>query len=150
MVFAFARVSAAVGLKVEDYFPLKKRWWLRPHEKGGKVNEMGCHHKLELFLDEYMAAAGIAADKKGLLFRAAVGRTGKLSDRPMSRVDAWYMVRRRAKDTPGLKRRSATILSAPSASPTISTTAATSTSPSAWPGIPTSRRQSCTTGATMR
>jgi hypothetical protein len=35
-----------VGLKVEDYFPLKKRWWLRLHEKGGKVNEMGCHHKL--------------------------------------------------------------------------------------------------------
>ena len=25
-VFAFARVSAVVGLKVEDYFPLKKRW----------------------------------------------------------------------------------------------------------------------------
>jgi site-specific recombinase XerD len=48
MVFAFARVSAVVGLKVEDYFPLKKRWWLRLHEKGGKVNEMGCHHKLEV------------------------------------------------------------------------------------------------------
>lgn len=99
MVYAFARVSAVVGLKVEDYFPLKKRWWLRLHEKGGKVNEMGCHHKLELYMDAYIAAAGIADDKKGLLFRAAVGRTGKLSDRPMSRVDAWYMVRRRAKDT---------------------------------------------------
>lgn len=98
MVYAFARVSAVVGLKVEDYFPLKKRWWLRLHEKGGKVNEMGCHHKLEQYLDEYIAAARIAADRRGLLFRAAVGRTGKLSDRPMSRVDAWYMVRRRAKD----------------------------------------------------
>jgi integrase/recombinase XerD len=98
MVYAFARVSAVVGLKVEDYFPLKKRWWLRLHEKGGKVNEMGCHHKLEQFLDEYMTAAGIVDDKKGPLFRAAIGRTGKLSDRPLSRVDAWYMVRRRAKD----------------------------------------------------
>ncbi len=98
MVYAFARVSAAVGLKVEDYFPLKKRWWLRLHEKNGKVNEMGCHHKLEQFLDAYIAAAGIADDKKGPLFRAALGRTGKLSDRPMSRVDAWYMVRRRAAD----------------------------------------------------
>lgn len=98
MVYAFARVSAVVGLKVEDYFPLKKRCWLRLHEKGGKVNEMGCHHKLELYLDAYIAAAGIAAEKKSPLFRAAVGRTGKLSDRPMSRVDAWYMVRRRAKD----------------------------------------------------
>ncbi len=99
MTYSFARVSAVVGLKVEDYFPLKKRWWLRLNEKGGKVNEMGCHHKLEQFIDEYVAAAGIAADKKGPLFRAAIGRTGKLSDKPMSRVDAWYMVRRRAKDT---------------------------------------------------
>jgi integrase/recombinase XerD len=98
MVYAFARVSAVVGLEVADYFPLKKRWWLRLHEKGGKVNEMGCHHKLEGYMDAYIAAAGIAPDKKGPLFRSAVGRTRKLSDRPMSRVDAWYMVRRRAKD----------------------------------------------------
>lgn len=98
MVYAFARVSAVVSLKVEDYFPLRKRWWLRLSEKGGKVNEMGCHHKLEQFLDEYIAAAGIAEDVKSPLFRAAIGRTGKLSERGMSRVDAWYMVRRRAKD----------------------------------------------------
>jgi integrase/recombinase XerD len=98
MVYAFARVSAVVSLKVEDYFPLQKRWWLRLKEKGGKVNEMGCHHKLEQYLDEYLAAAGIAQDKKGPLFRAAIGRTGKLSERSMSRVDAWYMVRRRARD----------------------------------------------------
>jgi integrase/recombinase XerD len=98
MVFAFARVSAVVGLKVEDYFPLKKRCWLRLREKGGKVNEMGCHHKLEEYLDAYIAAAAIVGDKKGPLFRSAIGRTGKLSDRPMSRVDAWYMVRRRATD----------------------------------------------------
>jgi integrase/recombinase XerD len=71
MVYAFARVSAVVALKVDDYFPLKKRWWLRLHEKGGKVNEMGCHHKLEEYLDAYIAAAGIAADKKGPLFRTA-------------------------------------------------------------------------------
>jgi integrase/recombinase XerD len=98
MVFAFARVSAVVGLKVEDYFPLKKRWWLRLHEKGGKVNEMGCHHKLEEYLDAYIAAAAIANDTKDPLFRSAIGRTGRLSDRPMSRVDAWYMVQRRSKD----------------------------------------------------
>jgi integrase/recombinase XerD len=98
MVYAFARVSAVVGLKVEDYFPLRKRWWLRLKEKNGKVNEMGCHHKLEQFLDEYIAAAGVVDDNKGPLFRAAIGRTGKLSERPMSRVDAWYMVRRRARD----------------------------------------------------
>lgn len=49
MAFTFARVSAVVGLKVEDYYPQKKRWWLRLREKNGKVNEMHCHHKLEAY-----------------------------------------------------------------------------------------------------
>jgi integrase/recombinase XerD len=49
------------------------------------------------YLDAYIAAAAIANDKKDPLFRSAIGRTGKLSNRPMSRIDAWYMVRRRAK-----------------------------------------------------
>jgi integrase/recombinase XerD len=43
MAFTFARVSAVVGLKVEDYYPQNKRWWLRLREKNGKVNEMPCH-----------------------------------------------------------------------------------------------------------
>ncbi len=73
MTYTFARVSAVVGLKVEDYFPQKKRWWLRLREKNGKVNEMPCHHKLENYLDAYIEAAGIGEDRKGPLFRAAVG-----------------------------------------------------------------------------
>jgi integrase/recombinase XerD len=36
MVYAFARVSAVVNLKVEDYFPLRKRWWLRLSEKAAR------------------------------------------------------------------------------------------------------------------
>ena len=98
MAFTFARVSAVVGLKVEDYYPQKKRWWLRLREKNGKVNEMPCHHKLEAYMDAYIAAAGIEADRKGPLFRAALGRTGVLSPRALSRTDVWYMVRRRAAD----------------------------------------------------
>jgi integrase/recombinase XerD len=98
MAFTFARVSAVVGLKVEDYYPQKKRWWLRLREKNGKVSEMPCHHKLEAYMDAYMAAAGIEDDRKAPLFRSAVGRTGRLSDRPLSRTDVWYMVRRRARD----------------------------------------------------
>jgi site-specific recombinase XerD len=98
MAFTFARVSAVVDLRVEDYYPQKKRWWLRLREKNGKVNQMPCHHKLEAYLDAYLAAAGIREDKKGWLFRAAIGRTGKLSDRPVSRTDVWYMVQRRAAD----------------------------------------------------
>jgi integrase len=78
LLFAFARVSAALAMRVEDYYPVGKRWWLRLHEKGGKEHEMPAHHTLQEYLDAYLEAAGIAADRKGPLFRSAAGRTGLL------------------------------------------------------------------------
>jgi integrase/recombinase XerD len=96
MTYTFARVGAVVALTVEDYFSQKKRWWLRLREKNGKVNEMPCHHKLEEYLDAYIKAACVADDRKGPLFRAAIGKTKKLGAGAMSRTDVWYMVRRRA------------------------------------------------------
>jgi integrase len=98
MTYTFARVGAVVALTVEDYYAQKKRWWLRLREKNGKVNEMPCHHKLESYLDVYIEAAGIEGDRKGPLFRAAIGKTKKLGEGAMSRTDVWYMVRRRAAD----------------------------------------------------
>jgi hypothetical protein len=59
MTYAFARIGAVVSMKVEDYYPEGKRWWVRLHEKGGKRHEMPTHHKLEAFIDEYLAAADI-------------------------------------------------------------------------------------------
>jgi hypothetical protein len=49
MVYTFARISAVVAMRVEDYFPHGKRWWVRLQEKGGKRHEMPAHHKLEQF-----------------------------------------------------------------------------------------------------
>jgi integrase len=95
MIYSFARIGAVVGMKVEDYYPAGKRWWVRLHEKGGKRHEMPAHHKLEAFIDEYLAAAGIRGDGKGPLFRTARGKTGGLTGGPMNRVDAYRMVRRR-------------------------------------------------------
>jgi site-specific recombinase XerD len=102
MVYSFARISAVVAMEVEDYFANGKRWWVRLHEKGGKRHEMPAHHKLEQFLDEYLDAAGIRDDGKTPLFRSTSGRTGILTDRPMHRVDAYQMVRRRTAEA-GLK-----------------------------------------------
>ena len=96
MTYAFARIGAVVAMRVDDYYPNGKRWWLRLHEKGGKRHEMPTHHKLEIFLDEYIAAAGIRDDDKSPLFRTARGRTGELTGDPMHRIDAYRMVRRRA------------------------------------------------------
>lgn len=59
---------------------------------------MPCHHKLERYLDKYIQATGIEKDCKGPLFCSALGKTQTFSDRPISRFDAWAMVRRRGKD----------------------------------------------------
>ena len=62
MTYALARIGAAVGMRVEDYYPVGKRWWVRLHEKGGKRHEMPAHHNLETYIDEYIAVAGIRDD----------------------------------------------------------------------------------------
>jgi integrase len=97
LIYSFARVSAALGMRVEDYFPQGKRWWLRLHEKGGKHHEMPAHHTLEEYLDRYIGAAGISEDKKEPLFRSAYLKTGRLTTHALSRDNAFRMVQRRAK-----------------------------------------------------
>src|SRR3954453_3519331 len=96
MVFSFARISAVLGMKVEDYYPNGKRGWLRLHEKGGKFHEVPAHHNAEAYLDAYLETAGLASDKKGPLFRSVLGKSGKLSARPFRRDNALAMVKRRA------------------------------------------------------
>ncbi len=44
MVYSFARIGAALGMKVEDVFTQNRRLWVRLNEKGGKRHEMPCHH----------------------------------------------------------------------------------------------------------
>lgn len=97
MVYSFARVSAVVNMKVEDYWQNGKRWWLRLHEKGGKHHEVPAHHNAEAYLDDYLQAAGIGQEAKSPLFRTAIGRSDTLSANRMSRKDALAMVKRRAR-----------------------------------------------------
>jgi integrase/recombinase XerD len=96
MCYSFARVSAAAGMDVEDYYQQGKRPWFRLHEKGGKFHEVPAHHNAESYLDEYIALAGIALERKGPLFRTAVGKSGVLTQQRMSRTDILRMVKRRA------------------------------------------------------
>ncbi|MBM4125639.1 MAG: integrase, partial [Nitrospira sp.] len=98
MTFAFARIGAVVAMRVEDYYPQGKRWWVRLHEKSGKRHEMPAHHNLEAYLDVYIDAAGIREESKSPLFRSAAGRTGSLNGSPMHRIDAYRMIQRRAAD----------------------------------------------------
>ena len=98
MFFSFARISAVLGMKVEDYFPKGgRRYWLRLHEKGGRYHEVPAHHKTEEFLDAYLEGAGIAEETGTPLFRSCRGRTRQVTERGLLRHDAWAMIKRRAK-----------------------------------------------------
>ena len=76
MVFSFARIGAALGMKVEDVFTQNRRLWVRLREKGGKAHAMPCHHNLETYLTAYIEGAGLAEDPKGPLFRTIGRGTG--------------------------------------------------------------------------
>jgi site-specific recombinase XerD len=97
LTYSFARIGAALKMKVEDLRPRGSAWTVRLHEKGGKQHAMPCHHVLAEMLHAYIAAAGIAEDRKGFLFRTSRGHTARaLSEKPMAQSDAWRMIRRRA------------------------------------------------------
>jgi site-specific recombinase XerD len=72
LTYTFARVGAAVKMHVEDVYTQGRRMWARLHEKGGKRHEMPRHHKLEVFVVEYIESAGIKDDLKGSLFRTKI------------------------------------------------------------------------------
>jgi site-specific recombinase XerD len=95
LVFSCARVSAVVGMKLEDYFQEGKEWKLRLHEKRGKLHVVPAHHQVIDYLDEYIAAAGLQGAPKKPLFRQFT-RGRVLTDDPMTRHAAVQMVKRYA------------------------------------------------------
>ena len=94
MVYTFARVNAVLEMKVKDYFIQGRRGWVRLHEKGGKEHEVPCHHTLERFLDDYIAAADIAGENDGPLFRSVGRKTGR--GEALWQQDVYRMIQRRA------------------------------------------------------
>jgi site-specific recombinase XerD len=97
LTYSFSRIGAALKMKVEDLRPKGAGWTIRLHEKGGKQHAMPCHHALAEALHAYIAAAGIAEDRKGFLFRTSPGHvTTVLTEQPMDQPAAWRMIRRRA------------------------------------------------------
>ncbi|MCK0509557.1 tyrosine-type recombinase/integrase [Aromatoleum buckelii] len=104
MVYTFARIGAALKMRIEDVYVQGRRSWVRLHEKGGKRHEMPCHHNLEEYLHAYIEGAQLAGAGKAFLFRTAIGHTGRLSERPMSQADAYRMIGRRAADAGILTR----------------------------------------------
>ena len=97
LTYSFARIGAALQMRVEDVRPQGAGWVVRLHEKGGKQHAMPAHHALAEAVHAYLAAAGIDQDRKGWLFRSGKGRRSDgLSERALRQEDAWAMIGRRA------------------------------------------------------
>ena len=100
MVYSFARVSAAVAMRVADYYIQGKRSFFRLHEKGGKYLVVPAHHVGQAYIDEYLERAGIDGDKQGPLFRSSGQgrRQDVLLRSAMTRQTALKMIKRRARN----------------------------------------------------
>ncbi|MBL8216561.1 MAG: tyrosine-type recombinase/integrase [Bryobacterales bacterium] len=94
MAYTFARVGAAISLKVEDYYIQQRRGWVRLSEKNGKLNQVPCHHNLEQFLEEWLAAADLKSQPRAPLFPAL--RYGRVGTQPLAQPNVYLMIQRRA------------------------------------------------------
>jgi len=63
---------------------MKKHWWLRLHEKNGKLNEMPCHHKREEYLGCLRQRCRHRGRPQGPLFCSANRQNGST----LRKVDA--------------------------------------------------------------
>ena len=95
MLYSFARVSAVLGMRREDYFQQGSRGWLRLHEKGGKRHDAPAHHRAAEVLDAYLEAGGLE-DGRAALFQSADRTGAQLSGRPLTRRVVLAMIKRRA------------------------------------------------------
>ena len=92
MVYSFARIGAAIGMRVEDVFTQNRRLWVRLNEKGGKQHAMPCHHNLDTYLHAYIDGAGLANDPKALLFQTYSPSTRQLTGNPLPQANAYMMI----------------------------------------------------------
>ena len=95
MLYSFARVSAVLGMRRQDYFQQGSRGWLRLHEKGGKRHDVPAHHRAAEALDEYLEACGLE-DGREALFQSVDRAGGRLTGRPLTRRVVLAMIKRRA------------------------------------------------------
>jgi integrase/recombinase XerD len=104
LVYSWARVSAVVGLNVEDYFERKGERWLRLHEKRGKIHEVPVHSKARQAIDQWLLASNFDSNPSAPLF-PAFGKNKKIPElRHMDRTSVWKLVQARARAS-GLEKR---------------------------------------------
>jgi integrase/recombinase XerD len=113
LLYGWARVSALVALKVEDYYQRKGDCWLRLQEKRGKIHEVPVHSKAREAIDRWLDASGLRSKPSAPLF-PAFGKDKKTIELKqdkktlefihMDRTGIWKLVQARARVC-GLKKR---------------------------------------------
>ena len=92
MVYSFARIGAAIGMRVEDVFPQNRRLWVRLHEKSGKQHAMPCHHNLESYLHHISTARPPRTIRRRFCSRPTTERPGQLTGTPLPQPNAYAMI----------------------------------------------------------
>ena len=82
MLYSFARVSAVIAMRKQDYFRQERHGWLRLHEKGGTRHDVPAHHR--------------AAEAPAALFQSVDPPGRRLTGRALSRRLVLAMIKRRA------------------------------------------------------
>ena len=95
MLYSFARVSAVLGMRRQDYFGQGSRGWLRLHEKGGKRHDVPAHHRAAAALDAYVEAGGLE-EPKAALFQTIDPAGRRLTGRALDRRLVLAMIKRRS------------------------------------------------------
>ena len=98
LAYTGARIGAVAKLRLADYRNLGEHRVLRFREKGGKEREIPVRHDLALWLNEYIAAAGIGEEARGPLFRAAAGKRRLLTASAYRAHSMRQMMKRRLQD----------------------------------------------------
>jgi site-specific recombinase XerD len=98
LAYTSSRAGAAAKLRCCDFYDAGDQWMLRFEEKGGKHREIPVRHDLQKMIAAYIDAAGLqGAPKDAPLFRAAIGKTGKLAQTAIHVNDVCRMMKRRLK-----------------------------------------------------
>src|SRR5262245_23803623 len=100
MVLAYtaARAGAVARLRTCDYVTDGRSWFFNFGEKGGKLHQVPVRHDLQLQMERYLKAAGLAGrSDKAPLFRTARRRKRELTDRGLNGNDLLRIVKRRLK-----------------------------------------------------
>ena len=86
MLYSFARVSAVIGMRRQDYFRQERQGWLRLHEKGGTRHDVPAHHRAAEALDDYLPGPPSGGDEalSRRLVLAMIKRRAAAADLPPS------------------------------------------------------------------